>query len=292
MVPVFFIFTANETRVCGIDNNNYPSVAEAEKSGIEISYNFPCEFPESEESLFERKEYFEFTGMLLDFFAEPKQSQLFIRDNFNGKEYLVLSDADQGYYLPGDQIKITGQINKNTQIIDASTVNNLSAKDSIVFDCSLKDINSLNSTIDCIESNTSHTFNFRDDTKLVAGLQNHAKLDDLHINDEMRVRIDELGNIKMAIVKNRGGTNFFINQINVLKGAIHGTDVKENYFILKKDDLLIKININTNTRLVKKYFGKLNINNFKIGDDLYIVGKANDDGSFKAITIKNNSVWR
>jgi len=291
LVPVFSIFTADETRVCGIDNTNYPSTREAEKSGIEVSYNFPCEFPKSEDSLFERTEDFEFTGMLLDFFNDTDKTQLFIRDNFDKQEYLVLSTTSSNKYLPGDQIKISGQINKNTRVIMASTINNLSAKDLIVFDCFLKDIDKVNSTIDCRESDTTHTFNFKDDARLVAGLKNPASLEDLQINDEMRVRIDEFGNIKIGITKKRGNTDFFVNNINILKGVIREINTSENYLILDSDDSLIKLNINPDTLLVQKYFGKLSFSILNIGDDLYIVAKkVNND--FSAITIKNNSIWK
>lgn len=291
LVPVFSIFTAKETRVCGVDKKNYPSISEAKKLGVEISYDFPCEYPESEEALFERYKNIEMTGMLLDFLVNKSYIQLFIRDNFDQQEYLgFFNDKRFDDYFPGDQLRINGRINKNTQVIAIDKITNISAGDFISFECLLKEIDE--DRLQCEENGNVHSFLYNNDTKIVAGFINPATINDLRVNDKLKIRIDSQGNIKTLIVKKRGDLEFLKSHVFILNGVIKEINNQENYLLIESEDLVKKVIINDKTRLVKKYFGKFNLNNFKTGDDLYIIGRTNDGKNFEAITIKNNSVWK
>ncbi len=305
LVPIFNVFTADETRVCGVDNRNYPNADWAKKLGIEVSYDFPCLFPSKEAGLFERKENFEFTGMLLDAFVNSNGAQLFLRDNFDKKEYLVLASTTSFKYLPGDQIKIKGQINKNTEIVKLYEYNNLSAQNLNTYDCVLLQKKEIENNLYCQNEGTIFIFNYDKSSRFLAGFVNPASIDNIQIGDYLRVRADSNTKIKTLVVKERVGLKFLKNHIFKSRAKLISINKQKKYLKLdlgsypnsildinNDKNSLINLKIKNNTRIVKKYFGKLSLDNFTIGNDLYIIAKANDDGSFEAITIKNNSIWR
>ncbi len=310
LVPVFSIFTADETRVCGIDNKNYPNLANAKKLDVDISYEFPCEFPESEEGLFERREHFEFAAMLLDFFADLDSAQLLVKDNFDNQNYFITSSnleiIDVNKYLPGDQLKIKGVINKNTKTVIINNISNLSveANKQETINCQIVPIEHSSNTMGCVSDGKKLNLSYDKNTRFVAGFINPASASDFEIADLVRVRIDKNKKINTILLKERGNLTFLKNHVFETKAKFLSRDLD---FInvelvdypnsigglnFDKNNLNIKLKISEDTRIVKKYFGKLTLKNFKEGDDLYIVGQVSDRGNFEAITIKNNSVWK
>lgn len=310
LIPVFFIFVANDTRVCGLDNKNYPNTNWAKKIGMEVSYDFPCEFPNEEDGLFERKEQFEFTGMLLDFFSNTDFAQVFIKDNFDGQNYLVIADTldiiNTGEYLPGDQLKIQGIINKNTKTISANNIRNLSleASDQKTNACQIVPTERSDNAIGCIKNGEKLNFSYNDDTRFVSGLINPATARDFEIDDFVRVRASEDKKIKTILLEKRGRLKYLKNHIFETSAKflsldpgfinIQLSDFPESISDVNfdKNNLTIKLKIKNNTKIVRKYFGKMKIEDFGNGDKLYLLARANDDGSFEAMTIKNNSVWK
>ncbi len=310
VLPTFYIFTAKETRVCGVDNKNYPSISYAKKLGVEISYNFPCLFLESEKNLFEKKIDFEFTGGLLDFFQDLNYSQFFIKNNFDKKEYFVIDNKTNKQklenYFPGDQIKIKGFLNTNTKVVEAKEFDNISQQNLNTYNCVIKKNNELTKKLYCYDEDIVFEFSYNDKTRFVAGFINQASISDFKKGDFIRVRVDKNKKIQTLILKKRGNLKYLKNHIFTINAKLVSVDIKKNSLNVKlssypesisninfdKNNLNIKLKINKNTRIVKKYFGKISLKDFKIGDDLYIIGKAKDGGKFEAVTIKNNSIWR
>jgi len=310
LIPVFFIFTADETRVCGVDDRNYPNANWAKKLDIEVSYDFPCEFPSEETGLFERKEQFEFTGMLLDFFSDNDSAQVLIKNNFDEQNYFAningVDTIDINQYLPGDQLRIHGVINKNTETILIDNLINLSLEvgGQETINCHIIPTEYSSRVIGCLNDQERLILSYDKNTRFVSGLKNPASMSDFELDDNVRIRIDEDKKIKILVLTKRGNLKYLKNHIFEVEAKLLSIDfgsinVRLNNFpnsindvSFDKNNLNIKLKTSNNTKVIRKYFGKMKTENFKNGDNLYIIAKINDNGIFEAITIKNNSVWK
>jgi hypothetical protein len=147
-------------------------------------------------------------------------------------------------------------------------------------------------------------FDYNETTRFVSGFVNPATIDNLYLNDKVRIRFTGQDQLKLLLLIERDDLKYlkshiFETEAKFLSADSDFIDIKLDKYPdsikdinFDKNNLDIELKIGKDTRIVKKYFGKLNIEDFKEGDDLYIVGRASDDGSFEAITIKNNSVWK
>lgn len=317
---------AADTQVCGIDAKTYDSAAAAETAGVDVSYNFACTTETNEAKLYEASADIRFAGTLVEVGSTDIPTTLILR-NASGTDYTVEvntktilgpkkgEETKLSDWIPGDQIKLIGKRNENTENIEAITLVNLSIK---------AENNGVNGWITLIDkekkeikykwADKEYSLKYNDKTRFVVGGINPASADDLKINDRIRGRLIREAGVSTAkiIVVLRRGEDLFMKirtfRPNATLTRIDSTIIPTTIQVrleatpgLKKGDVnnlvgtegdLVTVNITENTKIVRKYFGQTNLDNFTIGDKLSIVGRANDDGTIDAKILKNNSLWK
>jgi len=225
-------------------------------------------------------------------------------------------------WLPGDRIRVIGTKNENTGVITASVLVNHSIFRNRHFGLNgwIEEIDKENSQIKVQWRNRHFWVRITDKTHLVVGLKNPASIDDLKIGDRVRGRL--LGRVyeegssvpapeaKIIIVLRRGKVLFmksreFITPARLieLSSVEVPTDIKVKILPnrrLRKGDVnnllglpgeIKTVHVTENTRLVRRFFGKSSLREFLVGDKLWIVGRANDDGTITAKIIRDSSIW-
>lgn len=326
----FFTLPAEaDDQVCGVDGINYNSADAAEEAGIEVSYEFSCVNPTSEEGLYEEENDINFAGMLVEVGSTDIPTTLIIRDNSDNSDYTVEVTEDTilgqkrdqttnlSDWIPGDQIRVIGKKNENTGTVEATILVNLSIKLTINNGANgwITNINKDAKTITYQWANKEHTFAYGDDTRFVSGLTNPAAVDDLAVNDRIRARLlirsGEISLAKIIVVLRRGSDLFMKirtfrpnatlvrldsaivpTTIQVKIEATAGLRANDVNNLIGIEGALVTVNVTEDTKLVRKYFGRVTLDEFSIGDKLHIVGRVNDDGTIDAKMIKDNSIWK
>ncbi|MBU4000017.1 hypothetical protein KKG29_02460, partial [Patescibacteria group bacterium] len=220
-------------------------------------------------------------------------------------------------WIPGDQIRVIGKHNENTDTVESTILANLS----IVIRSNqgangwITAIDKDTRTITYQWANAEHTFAYDDNTRFVAGLKNPASVDDLAINDRIRgrllLRTDEAPLAKIVVVLRRGEGLFMKirtfrpnttlvrldstivpTTIQVKVENTPGLRANDVNNLIGADGTLVTVNITEDTKIVRKYFGETTLSEFSVGDKLHIVGRVNDDGTVDAKIAKNNSIWK
>ena len=329
VVTAPLIQAADTSQVCGVDNQNYDSVEAAEAAGVEVSYEFACVDPESEEGLYEDMTDIEFAGALIEIGSTDIPTTIIVRDNSNETDYTVEITADTvlgqrrdqvtqlSDWIPGDQIRVIGEKNQNTGTVEASIAVNLSIKINTNRAANgwITSIDKENQQITYQWANKEYTFDYNDDTKFVVGLKNPASVDDLAINDRIRGRLllrsgdDPLA--KIVVVLRRGTELYMLIRtfrpnatITRIDSAVVPTTIqvrvdktpglRENDVnnLIGSEGTLVTVNITEDTTIVRKYFGVTTLDEFSVGDQVHIVGRVNNDGTVDAKLLKNLDIWK
>lgn len=321
-------FASADNQVCGMDNITYGSAEAAESAGTEVSYKFACTAVTSEQGLYEAESDINFAGMLVEIGSTDLPTTIIVRDNKTSEDYTVNVTAntilgqrrDQttslSDWIPGDQVKVMGKKNENTDTINASTLYNVS----IMINANqgangwITKIDKELKQITYQWANVERVFRYDDSTKFVAGLKNPASVDDLKINDRIRGRLllrgTETPTAKIVIVLRRGPSLFMKirtfrpnatlvrldstivpTTIQVRIDATPGLRSNDVNNLIGAEGGLVTVNVTEDTNIVRKYFGKTTLAEFTVGDKLHIVGRVNDDGTVDAKLLKNNSIW-
>ncbi len=328
-VPVIGIRAFDTTKVCGVDGQTYNNAEAAEAAGVDVSYEFACVNPSSEEGLYEATSNINFAGMLVEIGSTDIPTTIIVRRNNDQTDFTikVTSDTVLGQrhdqatrlsdWIPGDQIRVIGKKNENTETITATVLVNLSFV--------IRSNRSANGWITTIDKeaktityqwmNKEHVFAYDDNTRFVAGLKNPATVDDLQIGDRIRARLFlRQGDISLAkiVVVLRRGPNLFMKirtfrpnatlvrldstiiptTIQVRIDHTPGLRANDVNNLIGAEGTLVTVNVTEDTKIVRKYFGHTTLDEFSIGDHLHIVGRVNDDGTVDAKLIKNNSIWK
>ena len=333
VLPTFLVpsvaLAVDTSQVCGTDNQDYASAADAEAAGVDVSYEFVCEDPVSEEGLYEAKTEINFAGMLVEIGSTDIPTTLIVRDNKDQTDYTIEITADTvlgqrrdqvtllSDWIPGDQIRVIGDKNGNTGTIEASIAVNLSIKihTNRAANGWITNIDKENKKITYQWANKEHTFSYNDDTKFVVGLKNPASVDDLEINDRIRGRLllrsGEDPMAKIVVVLRRGPELFMMirtfrpnatvtrldstilpTTIQVRVDRTPGLRANDVNNLVGTEGTLVTVNITENTIIVRKYFGKTTLDEFSVGDKVHIVGRVNNDGTVDAKLLKNLDIWK
>ncbi len=315
--------------VCGVDNKTYANACEAEAAGVDVSYDFACVNPTSEKGLYEAKSDIHFVGQLIEIGSTDIPTTIIVRPNGQDHDYTINITADTilgqrrgqttnlSDWIPGDQIRVIGTKNENTEVIDATILVNLSIaiRRNRGANGWITKIDKEAKTITYQWMNKEHTFAYDDNTRFVAGLKNPATVDDLKIGDRIRARLllrrGDMPLAKIVVVLRRGSTLFmkirtFTPRATLVRidSTIVPTTIQvkiERTPGLKANDVnnligtegaLVTVNVTENTKIVRKYFGRTTLAELSVGDSLMIVGRVNDDGTVDAKLIKDNSIWK
>jgi len=315
--------------VCGMDGVTYDSAEAAEAAEVDVSYEFACTTVTDESNLYEAKSDVNFAGMLIEIGSTDIPTNIIVRDNESGHDYTinVTEDTVLGQrkdqatnlsdWIPGDQIRVIGQRNENTEDIESTSLINLSIVVRINRGANgwITDISTSTNEITYQWMNKEHTFRYDDNTRFVVGLKNPASADDLRVGDRIRARLlfreDEPPLAKIVIVLRRGSDLFMKirtftpivtlvrldstiipTTIQVRMDRTPGLRANDVNNLIGTEGALITVNITENTKIVRKYFGRTTLDEFSVGDKLRIVGRVNDDGTVDAKVVKNNSIWK
>jgi hypothetical protein len=318
-----------DSQVCGVDNVTYDSEEAAEAAGVDVSYEFACTTVTDESNLYEAESDIHFAGMLIEIGSTDIPTNIIVRDNATSQDYtvnvtedtLLGQRSDQATnlsdWIPGDQIRVIGKKNENTEDVEATILVNLSIKTVSNRGANgwITNINKDAQEITYQWMNKEHTFKYDDNTRFVAGLKNPASVDDLEVNDRIRARLllrtGETPLAKIVVVLRRGSDLFmkirtFIPRVTLVRldstivpttiqvrmdktPGLRANDVNN---LIGVEGALITVNITEDTKIVRKYFGRTTLDEFSVGDKLKIVGRVNDDGTVDAKVVKNNSIWK
>jgi len=175
-------------KVCGIDNITYDSAESAETAGVDISYSFLCVVVTDESKLYEAKTDVNFAGTLIEIGSTDLPTTIIIRENGTNEDFtvnvtsdtLMALEEDQftklTEWIPGDQIRVIGDRNENTETIDSKTLVNLSIAVTDHWHANgwITNIN-LDTKEIIYQWNYEETvFKYDDTTRFVAGLKNPA----------------------------------------------------------------------------------------------------------------------
>ncbi len=318
-----------EGEVCGVDNVTYKSAEAMEAAEVDVSYEFACTTVTDESKLYEEKSDINFAGMLIEIGSTDIPTNIIVRDNTTNHDYTINVTVDTvlgqrrdqstnlANWIPGDQIRVIGKKNENTEDIEATILVNLSI--------AIRSNKGANGWITNIDkdakaityqwANVEHTFIYDENTKFVVGLKNPASVDDLEINDRIRGRLltrsGETPLAKIVIVLRRGSDLFMKirtftpvvtlvrldstivpTTIQVRMDKTPGLRANDVNNLIGTEGALITVNITEDTKIVRKYFGRITLDEFSVGDKLRIVGRVNDDGTVDAKVVKDNSIWK
>jgi hypothetical protein len=227
--------------------------------------------------------------------------------------------ADLSDWIAGDQIQVQATHYRNSNSLEALNLRNIS------FDARHRGINGwvtalrpAMSQMEITYNNTTYTLN-TSEAKMVGGIHNPGTLGDFKIGDRVRARVveDGDGDVKTwkaeIIVTLRRGDDLIMRvtrwivpatitamptNVNVLPATIE-VMIQDSKFYQKNDvnnlvgvpGTVLKVDINAQTKLVRKYLGKANLNEFSLGDDIRIIGRLSEQsGHLIATVIKDNSV--
>lgn len=316
--------------VCGMDGKTYSNSCQLEaKDDVEFAYNGICREIADPNKASEKKSNINFAGMLIEIGSTDLPTKIIVRNNKTKKDYTVSADKNTilgqrrhqwtslSDWIPGDQIRVIGKKNENTQVIDAIILANLSIKTA-----SNKGANGWITVIDTTAKtvtyqwkNREHSFNYNENTRFVVGLKNPASVDDLKVGDRIRGRLllrkNETSLAKIIVVLRRGKDLFMkirtfvpratlVNmQSTMVPTTIHvkidktpGLRANDVNNLIGTEGKVVTINITENTVLVRKFFGRTTLSEFSPGDSLKIVGRVNDDGTVDAKLLKDNNIWK
>jgi len=321
--------TSASGEVCGMDGVTYKSSEAAEAAEVDVSYKFACTTVTSEANLYESKSDINFAGMLIEIGSTDIPTNIIVRDNKTGNDYTinVTDDTVLGQrrdqatslsnWIPGDQIRVIGKKNENTENIESTILINLSIaiRSNKGANGWITGVNKDAKEITYQWMNKEHTFKYDDNTRFVAGLKNPASVDDLKKGDRIRGRLlfrsGETPLAKIVIVLRRGSDLFMKirtftpivtlvrldsamipTTIQVKMDKTPGLRANDVNNLIGAEGALITVNITEDTKIVRKYFGRAALGELSIGDKLRIVGRVNDDGTVDAKVVKDNSIWK
>jgi hypothetical protein len=229
--------------------------------------------------------------------------------------------ADLSDWIAGDQIQVRATHFRNSDGLEALNLHNLS------FETRHRGINGWitalrpsSNQMDVTYNNTVYTLNTAD-AKMVGGIHNPATLADFRIGDRVRARVVEDGDgssttwkAEIVVTLRRGDdlimrvTRWIVPatitalpvDVSTLPATLE-VSIQDSKFFQKNDvnnligapGTLLKVDINNETKLVRQYLGKANLNEFSVGDDIRIIGRLNEvSGHLVARVIKDNSIQR
>lgn len=223
-------------------------------------------------------------------------------------------------WIAGDQIIFWAERFKNSGQLVASRIRNLSfrywhfGKNGWI-----KAIRSADGEVDVEWSGSIFTLNISK-ARLVAGLKNPATVDDFKVGDRVRARVKDDGDqnpatwdAEILVVLRRGNDLFMRVTRWVVLGrvvalpddltlpAIIDVEILPTDFFEKGDvnnlvgepGDLVQVEINDDTRLVRRYLGNAFLKEFSEGDQVRIIGRQDEvSGNLIASYLKNNNIQR
>lgn len=218
-------------------------------------------------------------------------------------------------WITGDWVLVQGEFNENTRVVTASAVVNQSINpyqdEGLNGWVTAMDAAAGTMTVDW--AGVSHVIQVTDRTKMVVPPINPATLADFQAGDRVRLRLFKDGeseNEARIIVALRRGDHIYLKGrtrpfeaglVSFSGGAVpaelevvlfenehlRGGDVNNLIGIEGERKIVI---VDEYTQIVRRYEGETTLSTFLPGDDLYIVGRSNDDGSITAKLIRNDEV--
>ncbi|MDO9399456.1 MAG: DUF5666 domain-containing protein [bacterium] len=223
------------------------------------------------------------------------------------------SKADLSDWISGDQITFTAKKFLNSGALQAKKIINRSFKSGQKgVNGWIKEIRINKNEVDVNVDKNIYTLNLAE-AKIAAGIKNPATINDLKVGDRIRARVidDKDKNpatwkAKIIVVLRRGDNLFMRITHYVIPAKIISiptdlslptvieAEVLPSKFYQKGDvnnlvgipGTRIYININDNTKLVRRFFGKSLLSEMSVGDTINVVGRL-DEKNAKLKAIEN-----
>lgn len=226
--------------------------------------------------------------------------------------------ADLSDWIAGDQVSFTAKKFLNSGTLRAKKIINKSFKPGQKgVNGWIKEIRADKNEIDVNWGKNVYTLNLAE-AKIVAGLKNPATVNDLAVGDRIRVRVvdDKDKNpatwkAKVVVVLRRGNSLFMRVTRVVIPAKITSlptdlslpttieAEILPSKFFQKNDannlvgvpGAKIYINIDDNTKLVRRFLGKSLLSEMSVGDTINVIGRRDETtGNIDAKIIRDESI--
>jgi len=230
------------------------------------------------------------------------------------------SQADLSDWIAGDQITFWAERFKNSGQLVANRIRNHSFKRwHFGKNGWITAIRPDENEMDVEWNNNIFTLDVSE-ARMVAGLKNPATINDFEVGDRIRARVKEDGDknpstwdAEIVVVLRRGKDLFMRVTRWVVLGRIVAmpddltlpttidVEVLPTKFFEKGDvnnligepGTIIQVDINEDTKLVRRFFGKAMLKEFSEGDQVRIIGRRDENtGHLAARFMKNNNIQR
>ncbi len=292
----------------------------------------------AEETDSEETSDIDFWGRLQELSSTDVPTTIVVRKDPDGEftDYTVDIDEDTAFgtsaanttsmsdWITGDYLHVIGELNENTDVVTAEVVVNSSISLNMHRGLNgwITEIDEDDSTMTVQWNGEEHTVNVTENTHMVVPPTNPASLSDFEVGDRVRLRLmkgSDTENEARIIVALRRGDHIYLKArtrgfaaeltdidadgdgtgeltVSLLANAhlrdgdvnnLNGTEVHE-----------VTVEYDENTKFVRRFNGETTVDEFVIGDTLFIVGRVEDeddddeDVTVTARLIKDVNIWR
>lgn len=262
----------------------------------------------------------ELTGQLIELSSTDAPTTIIVRENPTGTYTdhtvnILTTTSIQGPgmedWITGDTVSLFGTENQNTLVIDAKRIRNLSiAATQRGLNGWITAIDASASTMTVQWAGVDHVVHVLSTTRMVVPPKNPATLADFLVGDRVRLRVDSTRTNATIIVALRRGDEIFLKaRTRPFNGELVEIDETHETMTvrlgengnLRRDDVnnlvgipgeLVTVTWDENTKFVRRYSGKTTSDELVPGDQLFIVGRVDDDGTILARLIRDNDIFR
>lgn len=281
---------------------------------------------EAAETASEATSQISLTGQLIELSSTDLPTTIVVRKNPDGasKDYTVqissatkLSPAGFGMsdWITGDFLALTGTLNENTGIVEATRVQNVSLNP-----FRHRSLNGFVESVDVAGNamtvswdRKSYTVNVTANTRMVVPPKNPAALSDFLKGDRVRIRLTKDGAVeneaRIIVALRRGEEIFLKARTRPFNATLNAIDEDKKTLTvtlkadahLRADDVnnlvgvpgeIITVSYDDKTNFVRRFKGSASVDELAPGDELFIAGRVGDDGIILAKMVRDNSIFR
>lgn len=274
----------------------------------------------------------DFWGQLIELSSTEAPTTIIVRKDPTGEftDYTVDIDTETVFgttaynttsmsdWITGDYLHVIGTLNENTEVVTADTIVNSSLNPAVYRGLNgwITSIDEEDASLNVQWMGAEHEVNVTSNTHIVVPGTNPAEIDDLEVGDRVRVRLmqdsDVEGEARIIIVLRRGAEILLKARTRGFSAEISDMDIEDedegtltvtllanphlrsgdvNNMVGEEGDEVTVV-VDENTKLVRRYNGETDLEEFAEGDHVFVVGRVNDDGTITARLVKDTDIWR
>lgn len=201
-------------------------------------------------------------------------------------------DFQLNWWMAGDLIKVEGEMNESTGLVDATEIKHLShgGKFNIGHNGWIDEINTEENYLQVQWFNELTKVNIIDETRIIIPGIGDVTINDLKLQDRVRIRgakvADKEINAKTIIVLRRGKIKFVkLRTKKFLANYVGMQD--ENTFTVEGRRDTYTVHLTDYTKILINKEKQADMSNFSEGDRLFLVARLNDDGTLDAKVVRD-----